>query len=235
MAGDWIKVSVDVRRKPEVKAMARDLGIEPDLVVGKLVRLWSWADGVTENGRIPHCTASDVDEELMCAGMANSLIKIGWLRESENSITLPNFERHNGKSAKRRALDARRLSEKRRMKSDKKTTKRRPEKRREEKSNTPAKREPNPVWDCVAEQFFPSGVTEGDRTRVGKIVRDLTAKKATPQAIVTRKAEAERSWSRACTPEALVKHWDQLGTKPATTPPPSAVVGTFDEEWGVGK
>jgi hypothetical protein len=54
MAGDWIKIEENTPDKPEVHKMASILGIDPDAVVGKLVRVWSWAsqncngDGVTD-------------------------------------------------------------------------------------------------------------------------------------------------------------------------------------------
>ena len=41
MAGDWIKIEENTPDKPEVHKMASILGIDPDAVVGKLVRVWS--------------------------------------------------------------------------------------------------------------------------------------------------------------------------------------------------
>lgn len=35
------------------------------------------------------------------AGFADALIQVGWLVESDGVLSLPNFERHNGKSSKK--------------------------------------------------------------------------------------------------------------------------------------
>jgi len=40
MAGDWIKVEHWTPDKPEIFRLADELEIDPDAVVGKLVRLW---------------------------------------------------------------------------------------------------------------------------------------------------------------------------------------------------
>lgn len=34
------------------------------------------------------------------AGFADALIQVGWLVENDGGLSLPNFERHNGKSSK---------------------------------------------------------------------------------------------------------------------------------------
>lgn len=108
MAIPWIKVEVGLRRKPAVKRLARILGVEPDLVVGKLVRLWSWADEVTEDGVIQHATKSDVDEEVGAMDFADALEEIGWLKSHNDSVELVNYTEHNGSTAKSRAQTARR-------------------------------------------------------------------------------------------------------------------------------
>jgi DNA replication protein DnaT len=50
MAGEWIKIQTVTPDKPEVFVIADRLGIDPDAVVGKLVRLWIWADQQTTDG-----------------------------------------------------------------------------------------------------------------------------------------------------------------------------------------
>ncbi len=40
MAGDWIKVQHVTPDKPEVWQIADRLDIDPDAVVGKLIRVW---------------------------------------------------------------------------------------------------------------------------------------------------------------------------------------------------
>lgn len=41
MAGDWIKFEIGTSDKPEVRAIAHDLNIDLDAVIGKLLRVWS--------------------------------------------------------------------------------------------------------------------------------------------------------------------------------------------------
>lgn len=44
MAGDWIKFETTTPDKPEVDRIATVLDVDPDAVVGKLIRFWIWAD-----------------------------------------------------------------------------------------------------------------------------------------------------------------------------------------------
>lgn len=75
---------------------------------------------------------------------------------------------------------------------------------------------PNPVWDALCEVFGLKPVTEAERKRVGRIVRDLKAKEARPEEITQRLARYRQEWpNAAATPEALLKHWDAFG--PAQT------------------
>lgn len=50
MASSWIKVEVITPDKPEIFQIAELLNIDPDAVLGKLVRIWAWADQQTIDG-----------------------------------------------------------------------------------------------------------------------------------------------------------------------------------------
>ena len=85
------------------------------------------------------------------------------------------------------------------------------------------RRKPDPVWDAVVGAFKLNPVTDRDRKRVGGIVRDLKAKGAEPDDIPRCIARYRDAWPEAaCTPEAILKHWDQFATDnghaPAATP-----------------
>jgi hypothetical protein len=57
-----------------------------------------------------------LDRVVACDGFATALLdeRVGWLEEDENgNLRLPNFDRHNGKGAKKRATDAERQANKR--------------------------------------------------------------------------------------------------------------------------
>jgi len=125
MAGDWIKFEISTSEKPEVWAMAQALGIDADAVVGKLLRVWSWFDQQTPDGNassvtsaLPtryhgvtsHVTKALLDRRVSVTGFCDAMISVGWMVESEGVVSLPNFERHNGKTAKTRALTAKRVA-----------------------------------------------------------------------------------------------------------------------------
>lgn len=103
MAGDWIKMRIDLADDPAVIGIAAGLRISEDEVVGKLHRLWSWADKHTANGFVPHITAKWIDKHLDKNGFASQMQTVGWLVIDATGVTLPKFDRHNGKSAKSRA------------------------------------------------------------------------------------------------------------------------------------
>ena len=122
MAGDWIKVESATPDKPELVRMASLLGIDQDAVFGKLFRLWAWAD---QNIATPDDVGNDegndasvttsvseafVDRLTFCAGFAKAMVAVGWLIFTDGGIRLPNFTRHNGETAKKRALTARRVA-----------------------------------------------------------------------------------------------------------------------------
>ena len=111
MAGFWIKFDTSTSDKPEVWAIAGQLGIDPDAVVGKLLRVWAWFDDQTETGNAPTVTKSLLDRRVSVTGFCDAMILAGWLLDDGETISLPNFDRHNGKTAKSRCTTAKRVSE----------------------------------------------------------------------------------------------------------------------------
>ena len=114
MAGDWIKVDATLPDKPEVFAIAEYLGIDPDAACGKLVRIFVWANQQSRDGHAGSVTKMGLDCVARVTGMSNALIAVGWLKETPQGLIFTNFERHNGESAKKRALANRRKAESRR-------------------------------------------------------------------------------------------------------------------------
>lgn len=110
MAGDWIKLEHTTPDKPEVYRMADSLKIDPDAVVGKLARMWIWADLQSVNGNSIDVTDSTIDRITACTGFSAALRSVGWLDSRSDGILLPNFTRHNGQTAKVRADTYRRVS-----------------------------------------------------------------------------------------------------------------------------
>lgn len=108
---DWIKVEITSSQKIEVLTIADILDIDEHMVFGKLVILWCWADANTVDGHADNVTKRMVDRVVSHKGFADALLdtRVGWLKEDEkDGVFFPNFDRHNGKGAKKRATDARR-------------------------------------------------------------------------------------------------------------------------------
>lgn len=110
MAGDWLKIEVSLPDKPEVWEMAGILSIDPDAVVGKLLKVWRWFDAHTESGNASGVTFALVDSKAGVNGFAEAMSFVGWLIQDGRELKLPNFDRHNGKTAKNRALTAKRVA-----------------------------------------------------------------------------------------------------------------------------
>lgn len=116
MAGDWIKIETVTPDKPEVFQIAERLGIDPDAVTGKLIRIWIWADQQTEDGNAHGVTRLLLDRLSGVTGFADALEAVGWLEETEEGLSFVNFDRHNGQTAKKRALTNRRVAQHRKEK-----------------------------------------------------------------------------------------------------------------------
>jgi hypothetical protein len=103
VAGDWIKMRVDLSDDPAVVMIAARCGISEDEVVGKLHKLWCWADRHTTDGTAPGITATWVNRYVGRSGFAEAMQAAEWLEFTDTHVAFPHFEKHNGKSAKQRA------------------------------------------------------------------------------------------------------------------------------------
>jgi len=86
------------------------------------------------------------------------------------------------------------------------------------KNTIPAKkpeRKPNPLWDALCFHFGLKTDTKNEKSRIGKIVRDMKLKGIEPDQIPEKITYYKQHMSDCfCTPEALLKHWDTLKPKP---------------------
>jgi hypothetical protein len=111
MAGDWIKFEVGTPEKYEVMAITAEMGWDdPDLTVGKLLRVWRWFDQQTIDGNARGVSSALLDRIVLVTGFAKAMENVGWLEIYEGGVSLPNFGRHNGETAKSRALTAKRVA-----------------------------------------------------------------------------------------------------------------------------
>lgn len=108
MAGDWIKMRVDLVDDPSVVWMAEQLGMPEPCVVGYLHTIWSWASRQCDAGSVTGVTLSALQRITHCERVAELMVKVGWLEVLEIDgmpvLRFPNWERHNSQSAKQRAL-----------------------------------------------------------------------------------------------------------------------------------
>lgn len=110
MAGDWIKFETATLDKPEVCQIADAADIDVDAVIGKLLRVWAWFDEQTSDGNAPSVSKRLLDRLVGVQNFCNHMVSVGWLSDDGTSIFIPNFERHNGKTAKTRLLTNRRVA-----------------------------------------------------------------------------------------------------------------------------
>lgn len=109
MAVAWIKIEHVTPDKPEIVSMADYLKIDQDAVTGKCLRIWIWADQQTISGDDLSVTPAFLDRLTNCPGFSDALKKVGWLASRNSRFWLPNFGRHNGQTAKNRALSSNRM------------------------------------------------------------------------------------------------------------------------------
>jgi hypothetical protein len=145
MAGDWIPIRCNLIDDPAVLAIAAETGLDEFAVVGRLVRLWAWANQHLSDGQVANLAEAWIDRYVCAPGFARAMLGAGWLQSDAGRISFPRFDRWNSAGAKRRLEKS---EQKRAQRSrqpgvkpatlvagagDKPATDRRPEKRREEK------------------------------------------------------------------------------------------------------
>lgn len=145
MAGDWMKIELELPDKPEVHAIAGMLNIDSDAVVGKLIRVWQWFDKHTTDGNAYGVTYSLLDRITNVTGFAEAMVFVGWLEQKDKVLHMPKFDRHTSQSAKTRALTSKRVAKTRNAPSVTETL---PEKRREENKTIVANDKFDDFWNA---------------------------------------------------------------------------------------
>jgi hypothetical protein len=143
MAGDWIKMRIDLQSHPKVVRILSATRTDKFRVIGGLHAAWSVFDTHSEDGELRGYTPEALDHIIGWDGFARAMESVGWLLfDGLETLTLPEFTEHNGQSAKRRAEDQKRKKNTRNSvrilsadDEDKKQT--REEKRREENIKAP--------------------------------------------------------------------------------------------------
>ena len=107
-SSNWLKVQKHTWQKGEVRQVARVLQIDLANAFLAWFRLYAAFDELTADGSIPFYTAADADQDAGLPGAGMAFAQVGWLLFDENGCTVVNWGRHNGESAKARALKAER-------------------------------------------------------------------------------------------------------------------------------
>lgn len=211
MAVEWIKWVKGLTSKREVAVIAAVLKLDRFSVAGRLMAFWEWCDeNIKDEEVIRDCgsavtvlspSRSDneslIDSIAGIQGFALAMERVGWLRFMDDGIEVPNFGRHNGETAKSRAMKT--LAQKRRrseasseaqMKPSvkpsegvKRATSNASEKRKEKKENsgdvspeTPPGETPKPrprdlLWDAIVDVTGVDSATAAPM--IGKVKKAL--------------------------------------------------------------
>lgn len=141
MAGDWIKMRVDLQTHPKVFRMVSALQADRLRIIGGLHIAWSIFDTHSDDGVLHGYSVEAMDAVIGWPGFTQAMVEVEWASiDEDGSLVMPRFDEHNGASAKRRANDSERKRNDRKNKvvrnvsaSDAENLRTREEKRREEK------------------------------------------------------------------------------------------------------
>lgn len=211
MSGEWFPVDVNLADKPEVLELCEITGLDVEVVVFRLFRLWGWFQMHSSDGdarvtlkRFTTVAGGDAD-------FWRAVTEVGWLEQTEQGIRIPKWsERFSNaaKSKKRAALrqkhyrqrvtaalcssDADPSPEEKRIQKNKKTIK------------APSSQSSVPVdgisWDKSAGW---SGITADDRKAWAT---------AYPATDITREMARAQEWLKANPSRAHRKSWRRFLT-----------------------
>jgi len=99
----WIEWEKGLPAKPEIGKIAKAMGVTRLHAAAACMEVWSWAEDQTETGHIA-TSPDEISESVRIPGIGEAMLDAGWLIQLDDGISIPNFERHNGMPAKRRAL-----------------------------------------------------------------------------------------------------------------------------------
>ena len=104
----WIKVETHTPEKAELRQIARLCRCSKADAFLAFFRVFVWLDEQTEDGHVDYFTPDDADEIGGLPGLGTALESVRWITFSPGGAVVANWERHNGKSAKKRIVEAER-------------------------------------------------------------------------------------------------------------------------------
>ena len=114
----WIKVETHTPEKNELRHIAKRCGCTKAEAFLAFFRLFVWLDEETDDGHVDFFTPADADEIAGLNGFGEALQEVRWITFGPTGAVVMNWERHNGKSAKKRCLDAERSRRQRERHAD---------------------------------------------------------------------------------------------------------------------
>ena len=108
MAGDWIKMRSNLWDDPRIARLCDTTDQPEAMIIGGLYWLWSAADQHTEDGLMVGLSLRQIDRKTGIKGFGEALVAVAWIAEEGEGIRIVNFDEHNGASAKRRVMEAKR-------------------------------------------------------------------------------------------------------------------------------
>lgn len=107
--GDWIKMRTALSTHPKVVHILSATCTDKFSVIGGLFAVWAVFDTHSTDGRLVGYTPKSLDHVIGWEGFSQAMIEVNWLiYDGNQTIELPEFNEHNGQSAKRRAEDQKR-------------------------------------------------------------------------------------------------------------------------------
>ena len=95
MTEPFVRLRLSLPTLPRTRAVARRLGLHPNLVCGALGYLWAWAGRVARGEFVALADAGVVDEVAGLPGLAVAMEAVGWLVLSAEGATFVNLREHN--------------------------------------------------------------------------------------------------------------------------------------------
>lgn len=109
MAGDWIKMTMALQSHPKVVRILSATQSDKFRVIGGLHAVWSIFDQHSVDGELHGYTFATMDHVIGWQGFSGAMADVGWLvATTAQTLTMPDFDTHNGASAKRRAEESER-------------------------------------------------------------------------------------------------------------------------------
>jgi hypothetical protein len=190
MSGDWIKMRSELQSHPKVVRILSATKADKFRVIGGLHAVWAVFDTHSVDGKLAGYTPETMDHIIGWEGFSGAMMAVGWLEyDGVQTLALPEFDEHNGQSAKRRAEDQKRKRNVRKT-SDQSSDKLRTESGLDKREDKDKK---NSTADAALsdEELFPEVAIE--------VIRDFRALRKTkkaaisPTAIAGIKREADKA------------------------------------------